>query len=254
MGDIKRNENAGDKPVALEAVETVAVFMDVPNIMGSSAVAGGHNELARFSFRNILRDIRKKVSTGFTARTIREAHAVNLLRDRSAVSRKVQAQLEGLGFTVHNVVQKSPRSMHHNHLQGHQPEEGSVDLELTNRVWSTVLKFARNDQPLDTIVLIAGDGDYRGLVKMLRAQMYRVVVYGPVGCTSRSLQHSASELVMMSHQTPKDLPEKERFIFFAKESASGLYDAYGDETALDDANNPAFFYTTGTHHLARFLK
>lgn len=130
----------------------------------------------------------------------------------------------------------------------YQGEQGVTDLALTNLTWSTLMGQFIMGNKINTVVLIAGDGDYKGLVHSLRRLNVRVEVYGPAGAISRALQKVAHNVVFMSHQTPENVSDDERFIFFKKADDDASVDdvvGYDFENAFEDADNPYLTSDTG---------
>lgn len=205
--------------------ERVLIIMDVPNIMGSAKVAAQYEPKARFSFENIVREIRK---SGTRPRYIVEMHAVALMSDDGTFQRRVQARLQNVGFHVATVVQKHPERRvepcsHHQVCAdcgwgtARSVEEGAVDLELTNIVWARVSAQFRMGTPLDTVVLVAGDGDYFGMVHRLREVGLRVEVYGPDHATAGRLKSIADKHVLMNQHGPEGSKREDRFMFVGDE-------------------------------------
>lgn len=223
-------------------VERVLVIKDVPNILHSAYRAAGDRPGARFSFNNIVAAIDRSVAPGFTSRQVVERIAVSFASENFKLVQTMRTLLERAGFHVETAANKtapsrsrdSVGSLRSGRSRGdvissasqidHQPyrdETGVVDLELTNIVWDKVFQRAvtpnpitKKIEPLHTVVLISGDGDYTGLVERLKKYGVRIEVYGPRNATSDRLRSRADKCVDMSQDTPQDVPEDQRFIFF----------------------------------------
>lgn len=223
---------SGSEFVSSVRVDRTIVAVDVPNVLGSASRAAGNRRDARFKYHNIYEAIARSPSPGYAVREIVAAHAVMLVGDRPDMQRKTQANLESAGFRVLSVVQKYPVTSSDPDV--HQGDEGVTDLELTNTVWDVIMRQLIAGQPVNTVVLVSGDGDFKGLLYRIRELGIRVEVYGPLGSTSRALQSIAHKTVLMSEATPVDVPENKRFIIFKPD------DDYTFERALADASNPYF--------------
>ncbi len=222
--------------------ERVIVVMDVPNIMSSAFGASNGKPGARFSFPNILADIMNFTRSGFSARSLISQTAVMMLSDRVESMRAIQANLERAGFSVDSVTQKNPTSQtqqvsyltyvgindgrirgqedvdsrEFRPKQSEQPmrEEGVVDLRVTNTIWERVCQSMKAGTPLDTVVLVSGDGDYADLVQGLKHIGIFVEVYGPKSATSQRLISRADRTVLMSDEVPYEASNVKPFMFY----------------------------------------
>tara|TARA_Y100000031_G_C8193867_1_gene372726 strand:- start:27 stop:848 length:822 start_codon:yes stop_codon:yes gene_type:complete len=251
--------------------------MDVPNIMHSARIAAGYKKDGdhdkpppRFSYNNIVQNVKGCPSSGFDSRTLVECIAVTFDNHRPEVVEKTRSLLELAGFKVVKATQKyvKPPVVHRTtgkgfgvesqrrprrsvgrnsqrlrHLYEYEPrydDSGVVDLKLTNIVWDKAFLYSQSSRPLDTIVIISGDGDYAELVERLKPYGFRIEVFGPRDATSSRLVSRADMYVEMSQYTPAHALEADRFLFFEKSRHASSSRKSGESDLVVEATDDRF--------------
>lgn len=215
--------------------ETVAVFMDLPNIDGARLREGGGDPSIRFNFVELLGHIKRPRMNGGAERDI--VLNKGFTRFNADQGTNVRHWLGRFGIDVDLVEPKpSQQRMVRDDDSGRSsngPDENRVDMAMQNAVWLYVVNCLRAGVKIGTIVLITGDGDFTPLVRDLRTLRIRVEVYGPRGGTAESLRSSANLFVHLSKDDPTN--EDWTFMYFERGARSRMRDRQTTDEEVDDA-------------------
>lgn len=224
----------------MHSCENIIIAMDVPNIAMSAEVAAGGRGGARFDVDVICEYIRTRRGTS-------DARWPRVICSQTAHS------FEGQFPTMEPYLVKNGFKMvYPTQKRGYRPvetevpeirneadlrkamldstkvperksrpkgsERGAVDRSMILTIMTQVARGYQNNRPINTVVLLTGDGDFVDPIHILKGFGISVEVMAARGSTSQSLISAANLFIPMGPDDPEDFDRK--FMFFESDCST----------------------------------